>query len=180
MIQEQALLKRDRCLLVVIDAQQRLMPVIHEHQGITENLVRLARFAGIIDLPVVVTEQQKLGSTLPELARHLPEPVSKISFDCFGCPEFVRALDDLGRDTLVLTGVESHICVAQTALSALGRYRVQVVSDAVGSRSPHNLEVALRRLQAAGVEITSTEMFIYELLGRAGTEEFKATLPLVK
>jgi len=182
MNQKQALLQRDQCLLVVIDAQERLMPVIQDHQAITGNLVRLARFAGIIDLPVLVTEQQKLGSTLPELAQHLPglEPVSKITFDCFGCPDFVRALEHLGRDTLLLTGVESHICVAQTALSALGRFRVQVVSDAVGSRSPHNLQVALRRLEAAGAEITSTEMLIYELLGRAGTEEFKATLPLVK
>ncbi len=182
MSQEQALLQRDRCLLVVIDAQQRLMPVIHDHQGISDNLERLVRFAGIVQLPILVTEQQKLGPTLPRLAQHLPglEPVSKISFDCFGCPGFVQALEELGRDTLLLTGVESHICVAQTALSARGRYRVQVVSDAVGSRSPHNLQVALQRMRAAGVEITSTEMLIYELLGRAGSEEFKATLPLVK
>ena len=158
------------------------MPVIHDHQGITANLERLVRFAGIIGLPVLVTEQQKLGPTLPQLARHLPglEPVSKITFDCFGCPDFVSALEARGRDTLLLTGVESHICLAQTALSGLERFRVQVVSDAVGSRSPHNREVALRRLEAAGVEITSTEMLIYELLGRAGSEEFKATLPLVK
>ena len=130
----------------------------------------------------MVTEQQKLGPTLPEAAAELPglEPISKITFDCFGCDEFRAQLERLGRKALLLAGVEAHICVAQTGLSGLSAYRVQVVSDAVSSRAQHNWLAALERLRAAGAEITSTEMLIYELLGRAGTDEFKATLPLVK
>jgi nicotinamidase-related amidase len=176
------LIAREDSLLVIIDAQERLMPVIEGHQEVTDNLVRLAKFAGIVGLPVVVTEQQKLGATLPVVAEALGgvSTLSKITFDCFGSPEFVSALAAQGRGTLILAGIEAHICVAQTALTGVRDYRVQVVSDAVGSRTRANWLIALERVRAAGVEVTSTEMVIYELLRRAGTEEFRATLPLVK
>lgn len=176
------LTRREDCVLVVIDAQEKLLPVIHDQDAVVANIAKLAKFAGIAGLPVVVTEQMKLGATVADVAlANLEAPaLSKISFDCFGCDDFAARIKDLKRKTLVLCGVEAHICVFQTALTALEDFRVQVVSDAVGSRAPHNWLVALERLRQAGCVITSTEMFIYEILRQAGTEEFKATLPLVK
>lgn len=176
------LLNRDDCVLVVIDAQERLLPVIWEKERVVDNTVKLVKFAGIIGMPVVVTEQAKLGATVQAVAEPLggADAVEKITFDCFGCQPFAQRVADLGRGTLLLTGVEAHICVAQTGLSALAEHQVQVVSDAVSSRVEHNWRIALGRLEQAGAVITSTEMLIYELLRQAGTEEFKATLPLVK
>ena len=169
-------------VLVFIDLQEKLLPVISGREEIIANAARLAEFAGIIGLSVAVTEQMKLGPTVEQVKGKLGQaPVlEKISFDCFGCQGFADLMDRLGKGTMLLCGVESHICVAQTALRGLAGHRVQIVADAVGSRNPANREVALTRLDAAGAEITSTEMLIYELLGKAGTEEFKATLPLVK
>ena len=173
------LLKREDCVLVVIDAQEKLLPVIHEQEQVVANLAKLVRFAGIAGLPVVLTEQMKLGATAPAVGEAGPA-ITKISFDCFGCDGFAQRIKLLNRKTLVLTGVEAHICVFQTALSALEDFRVQVVGDAVSSRTARNRDLALARLRHAGCVVTSTEMFIYEILRQAGTEEFKATLPLVK
>jgi len=107
-------------------------------------------------------------------------PIQKADFGCFGCAEFVEALEGLGRRTLVLTGIEAHICVLQTALGALPDYAVYVVADATSSRTPENRDLALQRMLQAGVTITSTEMVMYEVLRRAGTDEFRAVLQLVK
>jgi nicotinamidase-related amidase len=176
------LLERQDCVLVVVDVQEKLMRVMSEKDKVAENVLKLVRFAGIIGMPVVFTEQEKLGGTLPGILTEAPGAavVGKITFDCLANQEFAEKLKALGRGTLLLCGVESHICVAQTALSALADHRVQVVSDAISSRSLHNWVIAVERLRAAGVVITSTEMVIYELLRQAGTEEFRATLPLVK
>jgi isochorismate hydrolase len=176
------LLKREDCVLVIIDAQEKLMPVIHDKEAVTANILRLVNFAEIIKLPILVTEQQKLGSTLPEIKDALSayQPIAKITFDCFGEEAFAEGLAKLNRSTLLLCGIESHICVCQTALAGSAAHTVQVVSDAVGSRAQHNWVIALERMRARGVVLTSTEMLIYELLGKAGTEEFRATLPLVK
>jgi nicotinamidase-related amidase len=177
------LLQRDDCALIIIDAQEKLVPVMSGQERLLTNLTRLATFAGIIGLPVVLTEQEKLGPTRPEVQGALPadlRPIPKVTFDCFQTPEFSRALAGLGKKALLLAGIEAHICVAQTALSGLKDYRVQVISDATASRFAHNWVLAMDRLRQAGAVITSTEMAIFELLGRAGTEEFKAVLPLVK
>jgi nicotinamidase-related amidase len=173
---------RDNCLLVVIDVQEKLMPAIAGREAVMANIVRLARFAGIVGIPVVVTEQEKLGLTVPEVRECLPgeNPVKKVHFNCLSCHDFRDRVHGSGRKTLVLTGAEAHICVAQTALHAMPGYNVHVVADAISSRVPENREIALKRMMQEGALITSTEMFIYEILGRAGTDEFKAVLPLVK
>jgi nicotinamidase-related amidase len=173
---------REDSVLVVIDVQERLIPVIANKETIAENVVRLLKFAEIIGLPVVLTEQEKLGDTLPAILEASPDlqSIRKLDFDCFGCQDFPPRLAKLGRKTLILCGVETHICVAQTALHALSDYTVHVVSDATSSRAEHNSKVALDRMRQAGVVVTSTEMVIYELLQRAGTDEFRAVLPLVK
>ncbi|HEY7516345.1 MAG TPA: isochorismatase family protein, partial [Vicinamibacteria bacterium] len=110
------------------------------------------------------------------------EPLDKTSFGCFRDDGFVRRLNELGgRDQLVVTGVESHICVAQTVLGALEMsYDAHVVSDAVGSRSAANREIGLRRMERAGALVSSAEMCVYELLGRSDSAAFKRMLPYIK
>lgn len=176
------LLTRSDTLLIVIDMQEKLMPVISGQQQITENVRRLLVFAGIAGVPIIATEQERLGVTLDSLASCVSgfKAIPKITFNCFGNDGFRAQIEATGRKTLVLAGVEAHICVAQTALYALPDFRVHVVRDAVGSRTVENRDVAIGRLLASGTTITSTEMFIYEILERAGTDEFKAILPLVK
>jgi nicotinamidase-related amidase len=167
---------------MIIDMQERLFPVIADKEKIAQNTVALVKFAHIVGLPIIITEQQNLGGTIAELCVELKdiEPIIKWEFDCFESRAFIDRLDQMKRNTLIIVGIEAHICVAQTALHALSYYKVQVVSDAVSSRSPHNVEVALGRMRQAGVIVTSTEMVIYELLGRAGTAEFREALKLVK
>ena len=181
-VESGALLRREDAALLVIDVQERLLPVIAEGQGVVDNIVKLVRFSRIVGLPVILTEQLKLGETVEEIRAELPDlqPITKVEFSCLACEDFVEALSHLGRKTLILTGIEAHICVAQTALEALPDYEVHAVSDAMSSRSTHNREVALQRMRLAGVTVTSTEMLIFELLRRAATEEFRAALELVK
>jgi nicotinamidase-related amidase len=176
------LIAREDSVLVVIDVQEKLMPVIANRDRVTENVVRLLKSSETLGLPIILTEQEKLGDTLAELleARSDLQPIRKLDFDCFGCREFRDELHSIGRRTLILCGVETHICVAQTALHAAPDYTVHVVSDATSSRKEANWMVGLERMRQAGVVVTSTEMVIYELLKRAGTDEFRAVLPLVK
>jgi nicotinamidase-related amidase len=175
-------LGRDDALLVIIDMQERLLPVISGKERVVDNVLRLVKFARLIDMPILFTEQQNLGETPPEIRKGLEDiqPIIKLEFDCFESPAFAERVVQLGRNNLIIAGIEAHICVAQTALHALADYAVNVVSDAVSSRSPDNWEVAIARMRHDGVTITSTEMVIYELLGKAGTDQFKEALKLVK
>ena len=178
-----ALLTREQCLLVIIDMQQKLVPIMADKERLIANVSRLVRFARIVNMPVVVSEQKNLGPTIEQIASVLPhptQPVEKISFDCFACGPFQEQLWQHQKPALIFAGIESHICVAQTALSALVGHEVHIIADAVSSRYEPNRSVALRRLEQAGAVISSTEMFMYEVLGQAGTEEFRAVLPLVK
>jgi nicotinamidase-related amidase len=176
------LLTGEECALVVIDVQERLMPVIAGGVKIVQNTVRLVRFAQIMDIPVIITEQEKLGATLREIATEAlnVQPIGKVHFNCFQSAEFQKRMQQINKRTIVLAGVEAHICVAQTALYGLPSFKVHVVADAIGSRAHENRDVALERVKQAGAVLTSTEMFIYEILQRAGTDKFKASLPLVK
>lgn len=181
-VNAQNLLARDDCVLVIIDIQEKLMPVIDEREKVVDNVVRLLKFAQSIKLPVIVTEQDKLGATLPEVKKEIPGsiPITKITFDGLLCDEFVKQLAQIKKKTLILTGVETHVCVAQTAIHALPHFKVHVISDAVSSRTAHNWRVGIERMRQHGAVISSTEMVIFELLERAGTDEFRATLKLVK
>ncbi len=176
------ILGRRECVLVVIDVQDKLMPVITEKENVLSNIIRLIRVCHLTDIPIVVTEQEKLGNTVMEIKNELSTEtaIQKVHFNCFSCEDFVRQVKEAGRKTLILAGVEAHICVTQTALNALPSYDVQVVSDAISSRTIDNRNVALLRMRDAGATITSTEMFIYEIVQKAGTDEFRSVLPLVK
>jgi nicotinamidase-related amidase len=177
-----ALLRKEDCALLVIDVQEKLVRIIEEANKSIENIVRLIRFSNIVDIPIVLTEQQNLGDTVKEIRDEMTtfQPVSKITFSCFASEEFCGYLKHLKKKTLIVTGIEAHICVAQTVLDAINEYDVHVVSDAVSSRSINNKEIALDRLRQNNVTITTTEMLIYELLIKAGTNEFRKTLGLLK
>ena len=176
------LIKREDSVLVVIDVQERLIPVISNHNKMIANIVKLIRFAEIISMPVVMTEQEKLGLTVKEIKMELPDlvPITKIEFSAGKCSKFVKKLDQLSRNNVILAGIETHICIAQTALELLPNFNVHVISDATSSRSVENKDIALQRLNQSGVVVSSTEMVIYELMEKAGTEEFKKVLSLIK
>jgi nicotinamidase-related amidase len=170
-----------RSLLLVVDVQVRLMPVIAGGAAVIAETGRLAAAARLLDVPVLVTEQNPagLGPTVPELA---PEPgtaVPKMSFGATAAPGFLDRLPD-GRD-LVVAGCEAHICVLQTVLGLLeaGR-RTAVVRDAVGSRRVENRDAALARMAAHGAEIVTTEMVVFEWLGTARHRRFREAIRLVK
>src|SRR5438552_8767325 len=143
--------------------------------------------AQILDLPIVATTQyaRGLGGVVPEIASLLPSQAAsdKLEFSCFSNHGFSGAIKDCAKDrnTLLLCGMETHICVMQTALGALDAgYLVHVAADAVGSRSEFNWKIGLERMREAGALISSTETIIYELLGGSGTPEFTQMLPYLK
>jgi isochorismate hydrolase len=173
---------RHECVLVVVDVQDKLMPAIADKESVVSNILRLVKVCHLTGIPVVVTEQEKLGNTVAEIKNELSAEtaVQKIHFNCFSCEDFTERVKKTGRKTLILAGVEAHICVTQTALHALSLHNVQIVNDAVSSRLTDNRNVALQRMRDAGATITSTEMFIYEILQKAGTDEFRLVLPLIK
>jgi len=172
-------------VLAVIDFQEKLYPHIANYEAVGATAARLIRLATILGIPVLLTEQNPrgLGSTVPLIREALPvyEPIAKMVFNCCAADAFLARLAELGRHTLVLTGIETHICVLQTALAARQRgYQVHVVADATGSRSPQNHELGLAVLRQAGVIVTSLEIVVYEWLEQAGTDVFRQALPLLK
>jgi len=184
----QQTLRPEDCALVVVDIQEKLLPPIFNKEALVRNSQLLIRLAGILEIPVVVTTQyvRGLGPTIPEIASLLPsgiEHIDKLEFSCFGSDAFCSVTKALPghRNTLLLCGMETHICVLQTSLGALDRgYIVHVASDAVGSRTEFNWRIGLDRMRDAGCVISSTEMMMYELLRRSGTTQFKEMLKHLK
>lgn len=177
-------LEAENCALIVIDIQEKLLPPIFQKERLVKNSQLLIRLAGILKIPAVMSVQYSkgLGNTIPEIASLLPEtrPIDKQMFSCFGSDVFCTTLKRLpgNRNTVLLCGMESHICVTQTALGGLREgYIVHVASDAVSSRSEWNWHIGLERMRAAGAVISSTEMMIYELLRSSGSPAFKELLP---
>jgi len=179
-------LRAEQCALLVIDIQEKLLPPIFEKDRMVRNSQLLIRLANILSLPVIATTQYSkgLGQTVPEIASLIPEvqPLDKLEFGCFGSGEFCSRIARLsGRGTLLLCGIEAHICVLQTALGALNQGRiVHIAADAVSSRTKLNWKLGLQRMRDAGAMISSTEMMIYELLGKSGSPEFKEMLKYLK
>jgi nicotinamidase-related amidase len=180
-------LEPEQCALVVVDIQEKLLPPIFQKEQLVRNSQLLIRAAAVLKIPTLVTTQyaKGLGPTVPEVASLLPETqaIDKDRFSCFGSDAFCGVLRGLPgtRNTLLLCGMESHICVAQTALAALREgYIVHVASDAVGSRTEWNWKIGLERMRDAGAVISSAEMMIYELLRSSGSAAFKEMLPHLK
>ena len=177
----------DQCALLVVDIQERLLPPIFNKDELVKNSQLLVRAAQVLEIPLVVTTQysQGLGAVVPEIASLLgsSQPIDKLQFGCFANNEFRSALKSLpgNRNTLLLCGMEAHICVMQTALGALNDgYLVHVATDAIGSRVRWNWDIGIDRMRAAGAVISTTEMMIYELLRSSGSVQFKQMLPFLK
>lgn len=166
-------------LLLVVDMQERLAPVLDQAPAMIENARRLTVAARALDVPIVIVEQnaKALGPTVPELAA--TKVHAKMTFDAMGATDFpTQQLD--GRSILVI-GCEAHVCVLQTALSLLDRgAKVFVVRDAVGSRRDENKKAALKRVERHGGEVVTTEMVLFEWLGTADHPRFREIMALIK
>jgi nicotinamidase-related amidase len=180
-------LETDQCALIVVDIQEKLLPPIFQKEQLVRNSKLLIQAARVLKIPAVVSTQyaRGLGKIVPEVASLLPEneAIDKDQFSCFGSEMFCTLLKRLPgkRNTLLLCGMESHICVTQTALAALREgYLVHVASDAVSSRTEWNWKIGLERMRAAGAVISSTEMMIYELMRSSASPSFKEMLPHLK
>ncbi len=177
----------EQCALVVVDIQEKLLPPIFHKEQLVRNAKLLIRAAGVLKIPAIATTQyaKGLGKTVAEVAELLPEAeaIDKDQFSCFGSEAFCGRVKRLpgNRNTLLLCGMESHICVMQTALGALREgYIVHVASDAVGSRTEWNWRAGLERMRDAGAVMSSTEMMIYELMRSSSSAAFKEMLPHLK
>lgn len=178
------LISREGAVLVIIDAQEKLFPLVVGRERVLENILKLVKFARIVGIPILLTEQYPvgLGPTVRELREELPDvrPIEKTTFSCFGSPEFREQLGKVGAKTLILTGIETHVCVSQTALDALDEFRVCVVADAVSSRTEENWRISLERMRDGGAIVLSAEMLMFEVLRDAKTREFKEALKFLK
>jgi len=171
--------------LVLVDVQGKLAQTMHNRDGLVDSLKRLVKGAQTLGLPILWAEQNPagLGPTIPEIATLLPDrkPVSKLSFSCCGCELFMKELEALNRKNLFIAGIEAHVCVYQTAADLVNlNYNVQVVSDAVSSRTPANRQIGLEKSKEAGAGLTSTETLLFELLKIAKGDKFKEIIKIVK
>ena len=169
--------------LLVVDVQEKLIGLLPDQKRIVWNIRRLIDGAKILQLPVFATEQypQGLGPTTAELRHDLVAPVAKLSFSCVGSPEFRDVLKVANLQKILLAGIETHVCVQQTALDLMAEgYRVYVAVDAIGARHAIDHEIAVRRMDSAGVTVTTTEAALFEWCAAAGTPQFKAISALVR
>ena len=172
--------------LVIIDVQEKLIPVIHDKDNLLSNLEILIMGFKIFRLPIIVTEQvpDKLGSTVESIKSLLDDvdPISKSSFSCAGETEFLKRSESLSlNDGIILAGIETHICVYQTERDLIRRgHHVEVVTNAVGSRDKNNHDIALDRIRNNGGFLTTVEMLLFNLQEKAGGERFKKLAKLIK
>ena len=165
-------------VLVIIDIQEKLFRTIEGRPEIEKNAIKAVKVAKVFGIPIIVTEQypKGLGPTIPTIAQEIGhfEPIPKTEYSAFGQPPFVNALSATGRRTIMLIGIEAHICVTQTALDALANgYKVHAVSDAMGSSKQKSKDIGLGRMLQAGAVMTSLESAAFDLMERAKTKEFE-------
>ncbi|MCK4758214.1 MAG: hydrolase [Thermoplasmata archaeon] len=176
---------REKLALVIIDIQDKLFHNIHDGESMKDNVIKLIEFSKIMGIPIILSEQypKGLGQTIEEIRAALPsyDPLDKSSFSCCGEEDFEKRLLKLGARTIAITGIECHVCVFQTARDMLARgYVVHIISDGVSSRARENWKVGIDRMRELGATISSTEMFMFEVMEKAGTQEFKEVVPLLK
>ena len=189
------MLQSHSALLVVVDVQVKLLPSIHEAEETVGQICKLIRGFRIAGAPILTTEQYRkgLGESDPRIQEaiaekhpmtgqsHRFEALEKMCFSCVKDEGFLKALEASGRRQVVLCGIETHVCVHQTALDLVGRgYHVEVAADAVSSRAARNREIALKRMVAEGVKLTTVEMAVFEMLEVCGTEAFKAWVKVIR
>ena len=173
----------DDTALLVIDVQEKLTPKIVDVSAMIRNIAFLIDAARLLQMPVLATEQypRGLGSTVPELASRLPDRPSKVAFSCCAVPAVVETLHREARPKVVLAGIESHVCVLQTALDLLALdFRVYLPVDAISCRSRLDHDIAMRRLENLGAVLTTSEGVVFECVGTAAHPAFKAISALVQ
>jgi nicotinamidase-related amidase len=176
-----SLLHRDRSVLVVVDLQERLSREVSDRDRIVAAAAKLVEGARILGVPILVTEHNArvFGPSVKEVGE--VSPIHKLIFSCFQVEEFQKAISAFSGGQLVLAGLESHICVCQTALDAVAEgWQVHVAEDACSSRTKENHQVGLRKMERAGVLPATVESVLFEWMERAGTDEFRKILPLIK
>lgn len=178
-------IRRDKAVIVVIDIQERLLPVIKNQEDIARKAAMLIRGGKALGLPILVTQQytKGLGKTVDEITDALGnfQPIEKTSFSILGEPNFVEAFKALNREDIIICGIESHVCVEQSALDFLNQgYHVYIMEDAVGSRSNTDKKFAGRRMVEAGCVGTTVEAALFEMVGDAKDPCFKEISNLVK
>ena len=176
---------KDKAVLVLIDFQERIFPAIYEHEKLTQHVPILIEGMKALEVPVIVTEQyiKGLGTTIPEIAATIEgiERFEKASFSCCDEPGFMMELASSGKDCVIIAGIESHVCVLQTAIDLQQNgYHPVVVEDCISSRKPNDKLMAIERMRKEGVVITTYEAILFELLRYSGGETFKAISRLVK
>jgi nicotinamidase-related amidase len=179
------MISRSEAVLIVIDIQGSLFQAMQDKENLLVNTVKVIRGAKVFSLPIIVTEQipEKLGQTMPALAQELNgiERIGKISFSCWENNDFRKKLELSGRRKAIIMGIESHVCVYQTAIDLIDNgYSVHVVADAVSSRTKENCDIGLNAMKSAGVHLTCAEMILFELLRTAGDAQFKDIHKIVK
>ncbi|MBW2595968.1 MAG: hydrolase [Deltaproteobacteria bacterium] len=175
----------ENSILVVIDIQDSLARVMHEKKALFENLQKIIKGAGILGIPMIVTEQvpEKLGATIPEISSLLDtvRPIPKSSFSCCGEDLFMRELESIKRTQILIAGIESHVCVYQTTVDLIRMgYDVHIVTDCISSRTADNRTLGIDRMKSEGAKPTSTEMALFELLKIAGGDRFREISRLAK
>lgn len=177
------MLNREEALLAVIDIQGNLYLAMDEKEFLLANTAKLIKGINILEIPIILTEQLKIGPTIPELARLMPDvkPIIKNSFSCCGDAQFLEALIASGKKQVLVCGIEAHVCAYQTSMDLMERgYEVYVVADAVSSRTAGNREIGIQKLLASGAILTSTEMALFELLKTATDPKAKDLFRIIK
>jgi len=173
------------CCLVVVDVQGKLAQLMHGKQALFNNIQILIKAAKILNIPILWCQQcpDSLGPTVPEIAQLLTgnEPINKAAFSCCGAEQFNTKLNELARQQILLCGIEAHVCIYQTAVDLLRKdFNVDVLADAVSSRTSENKQIAISRMAAGGASISSVEMALFELLKTAEHPQFKQIAKLIK
>ena len=175
----------ESCSLVVVDVQGKLASLMYDRDALFKNIQILIKAAKILDIPILWCQQcpDALGATIPQIAELLAgiQPINKASFSCCGDEKFISKLSSINRSQILLTGIETHVCIYQTAVCLREKgFTVNVIADAVSSRTLDNKQIAISKMQMMGINIYSTEMALFELLKTADHPHFKQIAKLVK
>ncbi len=175
----------DNTVLLLIDVQGKLAEIMYDKDKLFASLETIIQAMKILDIPVIWMEQvpESIGNTIPQLAELLPDikPIAKNTFSCCSNQEFMDKFDSLGRGKVLLTGIETHICIYQTGIDLIkAGYDVQIVADCVSSRTKENKAIGMDRIKQAGGSVTSNEMIFFELMKAAKGNKFKQIIKLIK
>ena len=179
------MLQTDESCLIVVDVQGKLAELMHNKETLFENVKLLIKSADVLDIPIIWCQQypKGLGATVDEIAELLKdnEPIDKVSFSCGGDEKFCASLEGLDKKNVIVCGIETHVCIYQTVKFLLKQgYHVELIADAVSSRTLENKQIAIDRMRSEGANISSVEMVLFELLKDAKHSQFKAIAGLVK